>query len=355
MLHNLSNSSSSKFVADAASVHFPNQASRGTDAGCVSHESANVASLSGQVSRRDMLRASTIGAASLLAGSMTLPAPAADPLKRNGKPHMKLSLAAYSFSRVLPRSWTPDQLADAKYTLEKFIDFCAEQNLDGCELTAYYFPKEITNEYLMSLKERTFRLGLDISGTAIGNDFCLPEGEARQTQLKMCRDWIDHSATLGAPVIRIFAGNVPKGDQEEAALERCIDGINQSLEYAATKGVCLALENHGGITATPEQLLKIVAGVKPSPWFGINFDGGNFRTADPYADLAKIAPYALNAQIKVDLYPNGKHEPTDLARVVTILKDANYRGFLVLEYEAKEDPLTTVPGYLKTLRELIAG
>jgi len=309
----------------------------------------------GQVLRRDVLRASAVGAASWLAGSMTLPARAAEPPQRNGKPHMKLSLAAYSFNRVLPRSWTPDQLANAKYTLEKFIDFCAEQDLDGCELTAYYFPKEITNDYLMSLKERTFRLGLDISGTAIGNDFCLPEGEARQKNLQMCRDWIDHSATLGAPVIRIFAGQVPKGETEDVARERCIDGINQSLEYAAKKGVCLALENHGGITAMPEQMLKIIAGVKPSPWFGVNFDGGNFQTDDPYRDLAQIAPYAINAQIKVEVSPNKKAEPTDLTRVVKILKDANYRGFLVLEYEAKEDPLMTVPGYLKTLRGLIAG
>jgi len=306
-----------------------------------------------RLSRRELLRMNMAAAAALAVGGS--PLLAATPPVRNGKPHMKLSLAAYSFNRTLPKSWTPDQLADAKFTLEKFIDFCAEQNLDGCELTAYYFPKEISNDYLMSLKERTFRLGLDISGTAIGNDFCLPEGEARERNLKMCRDWIDHSATLGAPAIRIFAGTVPKGESEDAARERCIAGINQSLEYAATKGVCLALENHGGITATPEQMLKIIEGVKPSPWFGVNFDGGNFNTPDPYADLAKIAPYAINAQVKVEVSPGGKKEPADLGRVVKILKDAGYRGFLVLEYEAKEDPLHAVPDYLKKLRELISA
>jgi sugar phosphate isomerase/epimerase len=279
---------------------------------------------------------------------------AAEPLQRNGKSHMKLSLAAYSFSRILTRRGTPDQLATAKYTLEKFIDFCAEQDLDGTELTAYYFPKEITNDYLMSLKERTFRLGLDISGTAIGNDFCLPEGEARQENLKMCREWIDYSAALGAPVIRIFAGNVPKGDTEEAARERCIDGINQSLDYAATKGVSLALENHGGITATAEQMLKIIKGVKPSPWFGVNFDGGNFRVDDPYAELEKIAPYAINSQIKIDVFAGGKKELADLARVVKILKEAHYRGFLVLEYESEEDPFVAIPRHLKRMRELIS-
>lgn len=306
------------------------------------------------VSRREAMRFFAAAAAAAWGIGPSL-SNAAVPPQRNGKSHMKLSLAAYSFNRWLPKSWKPDQLADARFTLEKFIDFCAEQDLDGCELTAYYFPKEITNDYLMSLKERSFRLGLDISGTAIGNDFCLPEGEARERNLKMCRDWIDYSAALGAPAIRIFAGTVPKGESEDAARERCIAGINQSLDYAATKGVCLALENHGGITATPDQMLKIIDGVKPSPWFGVNFDGGNFSTADPYADLARIAPYAINAQIKVEVSPNGKKELADLGRVVKILKDAHYRGFLVLEYEAAQDPLEAIPNHLKKLRELISA
>jgi sugar phosphate isomerase/epimerase len=52
--------------------------------------------------------------------------------------------------------------------------------------------------------------------------------------------------------------------------------------------------------------------------------------------------------------PEGKKEPADLARVVKILKDAHYRGFLVLEYEAREEPLEAIPGYLKRLRDLIS-
>ncbi len=300
-------------------------------------------------SRRSFLQ--TAAAAAFIPA---LPLSAADPIRRNGSSHFKLSLAAYSFSRFLVTRGTPEQIAEAKFSLEKFIDFCADQNLDGCELTSYYFPKDVTENYLNNLKERTFRLGLDISGTAIGNDFCKPTGPEWDQQIADTKTWIDHAATMGAPVIRIFAGQVPKGDSEDAARERCIEGINVSLEYAAKKGVVLALENHGGITATPEQMLKIIEGVKPSPWFGVNFDGGNFRTADPYGDLAKIAPYAVNAQLKVDLYPNGQHELADMGRMVKILKDANYRGYLVLEYEAKADPFEAIPGHLKTLRDLIS-
>lgn len=314
---------------------------------------APVSEKQGVSSRRRWLQS----ASAALAAAWCATGAAATPPPRTGKAQrFKLSLAAYSFNRWLPKAWTPEQLVDAKFTLERFIDFCAEQNLDGCELTAYYFPKQITTDYLLSLKERAHRLGLSISGTAIGNDFCVADPLKREQQLEMCRKWVDYSAILGAPAIRIFAGTVPKGDTEDAARDRCVAGINESLKYAATRGVYLALENHGGITATPEQMLKIIEAVEPSPWFGVNFDGGNFRTEDPYASLAKIAPYSVNAQVKVEVHPADKKDPerADLGRVVQILRDAHYRGFITLEYEAAEDPLSAIPRHLDELRKLTA-
>ena len=90
-----------------------------------------------------------------------------------------------------------------------------------------------------------------------------------------------------------------------------------------------------------------------SPWLGINLDTGNFHTDDPYADLVKIAPYAVNVQMKGEIQPRGKNaEPADLARLVRILRDANYQGFVALEYESKEDPWTAVPRLLKQMKEL---
>jgi sugar phosphate isomerase/epimerase len=295
--------------------------------------------------RRSFLRTA---AAASLTSAIGL---AAEPPVRTGKPYFKLSLAAYSFNKQLPRNWPQPKSGNATMQLEDVIDFAADLDLDGVELTSYYFPAEVTPAYLRSLQERCFRLGLDITGTAIGNDFCVPEGEKLDAQKAMTRQWIDYAADLGAPVIRIFAGNVPKEDTEAAALDRCVVAINESVRYAAEKGVVLALENHGGITATPEQLLSIVRRVDPSPWFGINFDSGNFRTADPYGDLAKIAPYALNAQVKVAMAPNGQKEPADLPRIVDILRAANYRGYLVLEYE-EENPREEIPKYIDELRKL---
>jgi sugar phosphate isomerase/epimerase len=301
-------------------------------------------------SRRQFLRTATASATALAAPWL---ATAADPPTRNGKPHFKLSLAAYSFNKFLPKNWPQPRDGQPTMQLEDVIDFAADLNLDGVELTSYYFPREVKSEYLRSLQERCFRLGLDISGTAIGNDFCLPEGPERDADMAMTKQWVDFAATMGAPVIRIFAGKTPKGDTDAAALDRCVVGINAAVSYAAERGVALALENHGGITSTPEQLLSIVRRVDPSPWFGINFDSGNFRTADPYGDLEQIAPYAINAQVKVAMHPNGTSEPADLPRIVDMLKRANYRGYLVLEYEEAEDPKVAIPRYIDELRKLI--
>lgn len=280
---------------------------------------------------------------------------AADPPQRSQGSHLKLSLAGYSFNRQMVRRGTPEQLDAAEMTLEKFIAFCAEMGIGATELTGYYFPREITDEYLLSLRSLTHREGLAISGTAIGNNFCLAEGEAREQQIQDCLNWIDYAAVLGAPCIRIFAGTVPQGDAEEAAVERCAAAINRCLQHAAARGVFLALENHGGITSTSERMLQIIEQVDDSAWFGVNFDSGNFRTEHPLEDLRKIAPYAVNAQVKVTMTVAGEKQPTDFKAIVQILRDAGYRGYVALEYEERESPFEQIPRILDELRPLMDG
>ena len=313
------------------------------------------------IPRREFLGLGAAGAVlsgrALFSGSALPPsgaAAAADPVARVGSPLLKLSLAAYSFHSFLPRRGNPEQIAASRMKLEDFIHYCAEQGLGATELTGYYFPQQISTDYLLQIRQLTHRLGLTISATAIGNDFCVPEGAERQRQLAECREWIDYAAVMGAPAIRIFAGRVPDGDSEAAAVERCTAGINECLIYAAQKGVFLALENHGGITGTADQMLKIIGAVDPSPWFGVNFDSGNFQTADPWRDLERIAPYAVNAQIKVSVFPGGVRQPADFRRIAEILKKAGYRGYVALEYEETESPFDAVPRYLQQLREVLS-
>src|SRR5687768_12223710 len=105
--------------------------------------------------------------------------PAIEPVKRVGKPHLRLSLAAYSFRQYL-------DLKKPTMTLEDFVDLAAGLDLDAIEPTAYYFA-DTSPSYLARLKARCTRLGLDVSGTAVGNDFCHTDKEKLDGQLKMVR------------------------------------------------------------------------------------------------------------------------------------------------------------------------
>jgi sugar phosphate isomerase/epimerase len=299
-----------------------------------------------EMTRRDVLKTGMITAGlGMLAASPA--AKAIPPIGRTRPSHLKLSIAAYSYRDYLTAK-------PPRMDLFEFVNLAADMALDAVEPTSYYFPPNVTAGYLHRLKQHAFFLGLDISGTAIGNNFCLPPGAKRDEQLALTRTWIDRAAELDAPVIRIFAGNIPKGATEEQAADWAVEGIKQSLPYAADKGVTLALENHGGITATPAQILRLVKAVD-GPNFGVNLDTGNFRGADPYAEIAELAPYAVNVQVKTEIHRAGASSPeeADLSRLIAILREARYSGYVVLEYEAAEDPLKAIPRHIKALRELI--
>ncbi len=255
----------------------------------------------------------------------------------------RLSLAAYSMRKYL-------ELKNATMTLEDFVVKAADWGCDGVELTEYYFRKPLTPESLMKLKRTAWRQGVDITGTPVGNTFTHPPGEARDREVAKLKSWIDVSADLGSPAIRIFAGNCPKGVEEAQARKWVGECIEACLPQAEKRGVILALENHGGVVAKPEGLLEIVKAVK-SDWVGINLDGGNFTGEDPYAELEACAPLAVTCQVKVEISRAGKKEAADFGRIIGILRKAGYKGYITLEYEAAEEPLTAIPRHLAELRK----
>ena len=310
--------------------------------------------MSPRTNRRNFLRTaalvSTGAFGGLTAAALPPGAAAIEPITRNGTAKLKFSLAAYSYRNLL-RGVRGES---AELTLSDFIDDCAKFGLEGTELTSYYFPTDLTHNYLRQLKRQCFRLGLDVSGTAVGNDFCHPPGQKRDEQIALVKRWVDYAEMLGAPVIRIFSGNVKDGMTPGEAHRLAVAAIEECCQYAGQHGVHLALENHGGLTTRVDGLLALVDAVK-SPWFGVNFDSGNFHTDDPYGDLAKIAPYSVNVQIKVVVSgPNRKKRPSDFGRLARMLRDAGYRGYIVLEFEEAGDPRTECPKYLDQLRDAFA-
>jgi len=309
------------------------------------------------LSRRHFLQLSSLTGAGLLAAG---PAAAIEPFKRVGKPRLQLSLAAYSFRNYFKDSTHKQEPGtnpgNTRIDLFDFVNFCADHGCDGTELTAYYFPKDVGHDYLIRLRRQCFLRGVAVSGTSVGNNFALPPGEKRDKEIADVKLWIDRAAVLDAPHIRLFAGAAPKGTDEAEARRMCIAAIEECCDYAGSKGIFLGLENHGGIVAEADGMLEILHAVK-SRWLGVNLDTGNFHTEDPYGDLEKIAPYAVNVQIKVEIRRKNDKEnsPSDFPRLVKILRDANYQGFVALEYEAKPDPWEAVPPYLEQLKKMFAA
>ena len=295
------------------------------------------------VSRRQFIKQFSLVSSAIATQAMRpYSCPAIEPIQRTAGARIKLSLAAYSYERLFT--------GDNPTTMEEFVEDCSKMPLDGVELTSYYFPTPITPEYLRKLKGLAFRLGLDISGTAVGNDFCCPPGAKLDEQLALVKQWIDYAEVLDAPVIRIFAGAAQDANVD-AAYKQAVEAIEECCQYAGEHGIYLALENHGGLTNTPSEMLRLVQAVD-SPWFGVNLDTGNFHGEDIYGDLAKIAPYALNVQVKASVSgPDGVRSPSDFSKLSTILHDSGYRGYVVFEYEETGDPRKECPRYVEEMRK----
>lgn len=301
-------------------------------------------------------RSAMAGAAGLALAPFEKLFAVSDPYSRKGS-DLKVGLAAYSFRNHFEfMKGKPNRnLLEGAPILDMpgFVDYCGEHGVEGAELTSYFFPPEVDDAYLAECRLRAHVNGVAVSGTAVGNNFSYPkDAPERAEQMEYVKQWVDHAAIMGAPHIRVFAGKHPKGVSEEEAENNAIEALAEAAEYAGAKGIFLGIENHDSI-GTADRLLRIVTGVD-SPWVGVNLDSGNFHSDDPYADMEATAAYAVNVQLKTELKVGGKKETCDFERVIGILQDQGYAGYVVLEYEEQEDPFEHVPPILEQLQKLTA-
>jgi len=293
------------------------------------------------MTRRDVLSAAvTAGVGAVATG----PVEGVELPTRGKQARFRVGSCAYSYRDYL-------QAKTAPMSYEQFLEACADMDMDGVEMTGYYFPEPIKLADIHRLTRKAFLLGLDVAGTAISTTLSLPPGEERDKNLAKIRQWIDYASDMGARTLRVFAGGPPKGIDNATGRKWVVECVEACLPKAEEKGVILAMENHGGVVADAAGTLEILEAIH-SDWFGLKWDSGNYHTADPYGDLAKVAPYAVTTHMKTEIFPGGKSEPTDFARVLDILRGVHYRGYLLLEYEAKEEPKIAVPRVIAELQRL---
>lgn len=237
---------------------------------------------------------------------------------------IKIALNFYSFN-------TP--LLDGSETLESVIDYCSDTGFAAIDPTGYYFegyPQVPSDTYINHIKYHAFRQGIQISGTGVRNDFTLPDAAAREKEKQLVKDWVIVAAKLGAPVVRIFAGGgVPQGYTWEETARWVAKEINECGEYAKQYGITLAVQNHNDFLKTAEEVEKLFALIH-SEAVGLMIDIGSYRT-DPYREIAQTVKYAVSWQIKESVFINGTETPTDIPRVMDIIRRSGYRGYVPIE------------------------
>lgn len=238
-----------------------------------------------------------------------------------------------------------------KLTMEEFIVKAAELGAQGADVTTYWL-KSTEPDYLASLRHLAFKNGIALSGVAIRTEMCQAGGALRAEQIHKIQQWIDVTELLGSSHLRVFGGDLPGGATEKQGIAWVVECMKPAADYAAKRGITLGIESHGGITARASMILEILRLVD-SPYAGVNLDISNFEAPvdeEMYSDVAACVPYATHAHIR-DVFTTSKH-PIDLDRMWKLFAQGGYRGYMSVEYEAEEDPVTGVPKLLEKTKTL---
>ena len=277
--------------------------------------------------------------------------------KINMNSNYKFAIATYSY-------W---HFREPKVTVQQVIDHASNLGVDGVDVLHVQMDNE-SPEYIRSLRDRAQDKNIELICLSIHQDFVDPDKEKRNKNIDHTKKCIDIAHDLGISYIRLNSGRwntidsfddlmankgvepILPGFTENDGFQWCIDSINECLPHAEQAGVVLALENHWGLTRTPEGLLRIVNSID-SPWLGVLMDTGNFLE-DPYEKLEEIAPQTVFVQAKT-YYGGGEWYTLDLdyPRIAEILNKVEYKGYISLEFEGKEDANKGVPKSIEMLKK----
>ena len=277
---------------------------------------------------------------------------------------MKLSLSMYSCVRAVRAG---------QLDLMGFVDYAATQDVAGVELLDIFWTD--AEREIPQVKQRIADAGLEVAVFSISNDFIQPEAGARAGELMDLKRGVDIALELGVDLLRVFSGSAREGVTQEQGNAWILEGLSDGAAYAESRGVTLALENHGRFAGRSGQVRDIIEQVG-SPALRVNFDTGNFLPVgqDPVAAARELAELVVLVHLK-DIRYAGDNEPShvfpdpsgrlltgsviggglvDLDGVMAVLREAGYDGWLSLEFEGSEDPLAAgVPRSLAAARALL--
>ncbi len=222
----------------------------------------------------------------------------------------------------------------------------------------FFFDKARDEAYLKELKKRCEDEGVrpllimcDREG-ALGD----PDPKRRKQAVLNHHKWIDAAKYLGCHSIRVNARS--RGSYEEQ-LKLAADGLAQLTEYGAANKINVIVENHGGLSSNGKWLAAVIARVN-SPWCGTLPDFGNWQEYDKYQGVKELMPYAKAVSAKsYDFDENGNETTIDYFRMMKIVLDAGYHGYVGIEYEGRRLPepqgIMATKRLLERVREQLVG
>lgn len=271
----------------------------------------------------------------------------------------KISLAQWSLQRTFIgdtvtdwRAWVSDLRTSPGDVLNGEVDpmdfptMAKEYGIDCIELlNIFYFDKAKDMSYWKAFKKKCddaeVTVGL-IMCDVLGN-LADPDSVARIQAVENHYHWVDVAEFLGARSVRVNLSG--EGDREEIAAN-AIDGLTRLAEYAAPKGINIVVENQRGISADASWLSSLLGKVEMDnvgslPDFG-NFcvktgPDGCINEYDRYKGIAELLPYAKGVSAKSYSFDeNGNEERSDFLRIMKIVKNAGFKGYVGIEYDGTQ-------------------
>lgn len=248
----------------------------------------------------------------------------------------KISLAEWSFNKSL-FSRKMDHLDFAKTAKQQF-------GLDGVEYVNQFFKdKAEDSAYLAEMRKRADGEGVKSLLIMIDGEGKLGDADdgARTRSIQNHFKWIEAAKFLGCHSIRVNAATGNAGSFEEQ-MKRAADGLGRLADFADGFGLNVIVENHGGLSSNGKWLAGVMEMVS-LPNCGTLPDFGNFRIQgdewyDRYQGVRELMPYAKAVSAKShDFDAEGNETSTDYRRMMKIVLDAGYRGYVGVEYEGRKD------------------
>ncbi len=293
--------------------------------------------------RREFLKATTVASLGASVASWLGPSARAD----DSAPLFRISLAEWSLHRTIPRGEL-DHLDYAKYAKSEF-------GIDAVEYVNRFFADKANDSaYLSEMKNRAADHGVKSLLIMIDaeGDLGDPDDAKRKQAVEKHYKWVEAAKFLGCHSIRV---NARSGGTYDEQLERAADGLRRLSQFALQHGMNVIVENHGGLSSNGKWLAAVIQKVALAncgtlPDFG-NFQLGDGKSYDRYQGVSELMPFAKAVSAKSHQFDQeGNEVHTDFVRMMKIVLDAGYHGYVGIEYEGNE--LTEPEGIRATLRLL---